>query len=443
MENQDFISIQEAMDKDSGEVSIRGWVYRERKSNKFVFIVLRDSSNIIQCVIKKGSVTDEIFEEASKLLMESSVKFYGEIKKDERAPTGYELFVKDMEIVQIAEPFPITKDQSPEFLLDQRHLWLRFRKMTAMLKIRHTVIGAIHEFFRSNGYYEFEAPIFQPNACEGGSTLFEVKYFQDKVYLAQTWQLYAEAGIFSLEKIYNVSPTFRSEKSKTSRHLAEFWMAEMEATWMNLEQCSEVGKDEIKFIFEKVLKENKKDLEILGRDITKLMPMVEKEYPTITYTEALKILKEKSGMDVEWGKDLRTIEEEKLMEHFDTPVVVVDYPKEIMAFYKMEKKLRPGVDKIDAPGPVALCFDMLAPEGYGEIIGGSQRDTDIEELMKYIKKEGEDPKNYDWYLDLRRFGSVPHSGYGLGVERVVRWICGFENIKDAIPFPRTMLRKSP
>ncbi|MBT4352112.1 asparagine--tRNA ligase [archaeon] len=443
MENQDFISIQEAMDKDSGEVSIRGWVYRERKSNKFVFIVLRDSSNIIQCVIKKGSVTDEIFEEASKLLMESSVKFYGEIKKDERAPTGYELFVKDMEIVQIAEPFPITKDQSPEFLLDQRHLWLRFRKMTAMLKIRHTVIGAIHEFFRSNGYYEFEAPIFQPNACEGGSTLFEVKYFQDKVYLAQTWQLYAEAGIFSLEKIYNVSPTFRSEKSKTSRHLAEFWMAEMEAAWMNLEQCSEVGKDEIKFIFEKVLKENKKDLEILGRDITKLMPMVEKEYPTITYTEALKILKEKSGMDVEWGKDLRTIEEEKLMEHFDTPVVVVDYPKEIMAFYKMEKKLRPGVDKIDAPGPVALCFDMLAPEGYGEIIGGSQRDTDIEELMKYIKKEGEDPKNYDWYLDLRRFGSVPHSGYGLGVERVVRWICGFENIKDAIPFPRTMLRKSP
>ena len=431
------------MDKDSGEVSIRGWVYRERKSNKFVFIVLRDSSNIIQCVIKKGSVTDEIFEEASKLLMESSVKFYGEIKKDERAPTGYELFVKDMEIVQIAEPFPITKDQSPEFLLDQRHLWLRFRKMTAMLKIRHTVIGAIHEFFRSNGYYEFEAPIFQPNACEGGSTLFEVKYFQDKVYLAQTWQLYAEAGIFSLEKIYNVSPTFRSEKSKTSRHLAEFWMAEMEAAWMNLEQCSEVGKDEIKFIFEKVLKENKKDLEILGRDITKLMPMVEKEYPTITYTEALKILKEKSGMDVEWGKDLRTIEEEKLMEHFDTPVVVVDYPKEIMAFYKMEKKLRPGVDKIDAPGPVALCFDMLAPEGYGEIIGGSQRDTDIEELMKYIKKEGEDPKNYDWYLDLRRFGSVPHSGYGLGVERVVRWICGFENIKDAIPFPRTMLRKSP
>ena len=431
------------MDKDSGEVSIRGWVYRERKSNKFVFIVLRDSSNIIQCVIKKGSVTDEIFEEASKLLMESSVKFYGEIKKDERAPTGYELFVKDMEIVQIAEPFPITKDQSPEFLLDQRHLWLRSRKMTAMLKIRHTVIGAIHEFFRSNGYYEFEAPIFQPNACEGGSTLFEVKYFQDKVYLAQTWQLYAEAGIFSLEKIYNVSPTFRSEKSKTSRHLAEFWMAEMEAAWMNLEQCSEVGKDEIKFIFEKVLKENKKDLEILGRDITKLMPMVEKEYPTITYTEALKILKEKSGMDVEWGKDLRTIEEEKLMEHFDTPVVVVDYPKEIMAFYKMEKKLRPGVDKIDAPGPVALCFDMLAPEGYGEIIGGSQRDTDIEELMKYIKKEGEDPKNYDWYLDLRRFGSVPHSGYGLGVERVVRWICGFENIKDAIPFPRTMLRKSP
>jgi asparaginyl-tRNA synthetase len=268
--------------------------------------------------------------------------------------------------------------------------------------------------------------------------LFEVKFFEDKVYLSQSWQLYAEAGIFSLEKIYNMSPTFRSERSKTSRHLAEFWMAEMEAAWMDLGECVQVGKDELRFIVQQVLEKNKKELQVLERDITKLMPSLEKEYPTITYTEALKILKEKAGMDIEWGKDLRTVEEEKLMEYFDTPVAVVEYPKEIMAFYKQEKK-----GKGDAPGPVALCFDMLAPEGYGEVIGGSQRDTDIKALEKYLNKEGENPEMYKWYLELRRYGSVPHSGYGLGVERVVRWICGIDNIKDAIPFPRTMMRKTP
>ena len=314
--------------------------------------------------------------------------------------------------------------------------------MTAMLKIRHTVIGAIHEFFRKRGFYEFEAPIFQPNACEGGSTLFDVKYFNDVVYLAQSWQLYAEAAVFSLGKIYNMSPTFRSEKSKTSRHLAEFWMAEMEAAWMGLDEVTQVAKDEIKFIVKRVLEDNKKDLEILGRDIEKLKPTVEKDIPTVSYTEVLKLLKEKKGMDIEWGKDLRTIEEEKVMELFDTPIVVVDYPKEIMAFYKERKKLNSKEEK-ELPGPVALCFDMLAPEAMGEIIGGSQRDTDIKELEKYLKKEGEDPKMYDWYLDLRKYGSVPHSGYGVGVERVVRWICGLENIKDAIPFPRTMMRKRP
>jgi asparaginyl-tRNA synthetase len=441
-DNNKFITIKEAINQNEGNVQLRGWVYRVRNSNKFVFIVIRDHTEIIQCIVKKEN-NPELFDEASKLSMESSIKLSGSIKKDERAPSGYEVTVEKLETVQLAMPFPITKDFSPEYLLDNRHLWLRSRKMTAIFKIRHTVTGAIHEFFRNRGYYQFDAPIFQPNACEGGSTLFEVKYFKDIVYLAQSWQLYAEAGIFALGKIYNMSPTFRSEKSKTSRHLAEFWMAEMEVAWMKLEECVQVGKDELKFIMKKVLENNKQELEILGRDIEKLKPSVEKDYPTITYTEALKLLKEKKGMDVKWGKDLRTVEEEKLMELFDTPVAIVDYPKEVMAFYKQEKKLRPGVDKDDAPGPVALCFDMLAPEGYGEIIGGSQRDTDMNELQKYLKREGEDPKNYDWYLDLRKYGSVPHSGYGVGVERVVRWICGLENIKDAIPFPRTMLRKTP
>jgi asparaginyl-tRNA synthetase len=433
-----YISVEEALKKGKGKVSVRGWVYRIRNSNKFVFIVLRDHSDIIQCIVKKKE-TPKLFEEAVNLTMESSLKLSGEIKKDDRAPTGYEISVDELEIVQIAEPFPITKDFSTEYLLDNRHLWLRSRKMNAMLKIRHTVVGAIHEFFRKNGYYEYDAPVFQPNACEGGSTLFEVKYFKDVVYLAQSWQLYAEAGIFTLGKIYNMGPTFRSEKSKTSRHLSEFWMAEMEAAWMELDELVQVGKEELKFIVKKVLENNKKELEILERDISKLKPSVEKEYPTITYTQALKLLKEKKGMDVKWGKDLRTVEEEKLMELFDTPVAVIDYPKEIMAFYKPKRVPKPK----EAPRDVAKCVDFLAPEGYGEIIGGSQRDTDIKELIKHLKAEGEDPKTYDWYLDLRRYGSVPHSGYGLGVERVVRWLCGLDNIKDAIPFPRTMARKTP
>ena len=269
-----------------------------------------------------------------------------------------------------------------------------------------------------------------------------VKYFSEKTYLAQSWQLYAEAAIFSLEKIYDIAPSFRAEKSKTSRHLTEYWHAEMEAAWIGLYDAVETAKEEIKFIIQKVLENNEEELKTLGRDPEDLKKMLGMPFRTITYTEALKILKQKSNMEVEWGKDLRTMEEDELMKHFNAPVAVVEYPKEIMAFYKPEKKLG-KCEQTDAPGPVALCFDMLAPEGYGEIVGGSQRDTDIDELIKALKRSGEDPKNYKWYLDLRRYGNVPHSGYGMGVERVVAWICKLDNIKDAIPFPRTMLRKSP
>ncbi len=243
-----------------------------------------------------------------------------------------------LKLLNFAEPFPITKDQSPEFLLDNRHLWIRSQKLTSILKIRSTIVGAIHKFFRDRGYYEFDAPVLQPNQCEGGSTLFEVKYYEDKTYLSQSWQLYAEAAIFALEKIYNMGPTFRAERSKTSRHLSEFWMAEMEAAWMELDEITEVAKDEIHFIIQEVLKNNLKELELLERDIKKLEHMSKAEYPTITYTEALNILKEKEGMDVEWGKDLRTIEENNLMNHFKTPVVVTNYPIEIMAFYKPRDK---------------------------------------------------------------------------------------------------------
>ena len=433
MKESKYTTIDEALKKNLTNVFLRGWVYRQRASNKFVFIVLRDESDIIQCVISK-SKNAELFEKAEKLTIESSIKISGELKEDVRAPSGFEVSVSDMEIIQIADPFPITEHQSPELLYDNRHLWLRSRKLNAVLKIRHTIVGAIHDFFRGRGYYEFDAPIFQPSQSEGGSTLFEVKYYEDKMYLSQTWQLYAEAGIFSLGKIYNMGPTFRAEKSKTSRHLSEFWMAEMEAAWMTLEEATEVAKDEIRFIVKEVLKHNKKELEILKRDIKLLEYYAKAEYPTIKYAEALDILNDKYQMDVPWGKDLRTLEEAKIAEHFKVPVVVTHYPTEIMGFYKPPSEDNPKE---------ALCFDMLAPEGYCEIIGGSERSLLVDDMKKRLKADGENPEIYDWYFALRRYGSVPHSGYGLGVERVVQWMCGLNNIKDAIPFPRTLTRKTP
>ena len=420
--------------KTNKTINLRGWIYRTRSSGNIVFSIIRDSSGIIQATIIKENLTDNEFENAKKALIESSIEIKGEVKEDKRAPGGYEIHVTNFNVINFAEPFPIVKDQSPEFLLDQRHLWLRSKHLTSILKIRSTIVGAIHNFFREQGFYEFDAPVLQPNQCEGGSTLFEVKYYDNKTYLSQSWQLYAEAAVFSLEKIYNMGPTFRAEKSKTSRHLSEFWMAEMEAAWMDLKDITEIAKNEIRYILKDVLKYNKNELEILGQDIKKLEKISNSKFPTITYTEAINILNEKENINVEWGKDLRTIEEEKLMNNFEAPVVITNYPLEIMAFYKPKD---PNDKK------TALCFDMIAPEGYGELIGGSQRSLDINEMTKRLKEMGEKIDNYQWYFDLRRYGSVPHAGYGLGVERVVAWICGIDNIKDAIPFPRTILRFRP
>ena len=436
MSNSKWTKIEEILSgKKTGEtVNLRGWIYRTRSSGNIVFTVVRDVTGTLQATVKKGNLSDKDFEDADKALIESSLEIQGVVKEDKRAPNGYELQVTGFNVVSFAEPFPITKDQSPEFLMDQRHLWIRSQKLTSILKIRSTVVGAIHKFFRQNGYYEFDAPVLQPNQCEGGSTLFEVKYYDNKTYLSQSWQLYAEAAIFALEKIYNMGPTFRAEKSKTSRHLSEFWMAEMEGAWMDLHDVTEIAKDEVRFILKEVLEHNRRELEVLGQDAKKLEHMSTAKYPTITYTEALDILKEKEKMNVEWGKDLRTLEENNLMSHFDTPVVVTNYPSEIMAFYK---------PKDPKDQKTALCFDMIAPEGYGEIVGGSQRSTDVDDMTKRLKDMGEKIDNYEWYFDLRKYGSVPHSGYGLGVERVVAWICGIDNIKDAIPFPRTLLRFRP
>jgi asparaginyl-tRNA synthetase len=436
MSKTSWARIEEILDgkKTENVVNLRGWIYRTRSSGNIVFAVIRDATGILQATVKKGNLSDEEFEDAKKALVESSIELKGDVKEDKRAPGGYELRVTRFNVVQFAEPFPIVEDQSPEFLLDQRHLWIRSQKLTSVLKIRSTVVGAIHKFFRERDYFEFDAPVLQPNQCEGGSTLFEVKYYDKKTYLAQTWQLYAEAAVFSLERIYNMGPTFRAEKSKTSRHLSEFWMAEMEAAWMDLHDITEIAKDEVKFILSDVLRNNKNDLGVLGSDIKKLQHIADSKFPTITYTEALEILNEKENMDVEWGKDLRTIEENKLLNHFDTPVVVTNYPLEVMAFYKSKDPKDPKT---------ALCFDMIAPEEYGEIVGGSQRSIDIEYMKKRLKETGESIENYEWYFDLRKYGSVPHSGYGLGVERLVSWICNLDNIKDAIPFPRTMLRFRP
>lgn len=416
------------------DISVRGWIYRTRSSGNIVFIVLRDATGIIQATVKRGNLSDESFEVAKKTLIESSVVINGTVSEDKRAPGGYELRVNDFTVLHAAEPFPIVEDQSPEFLLDQRHLWLRSQKLNAVLKIRSTIVGAIHQFFRERKYIEFDAPVLQPNQCEGGSTLFEVKYYENKTFLSQSWQLYAEAAVFSLEKVYNMGPTFRAERSKTSRHLSEFWMAEMEAAWIELPELTEIAKEEVRYIIKKVLEKNSNELETLNQDIKKLSHIAQSEFPSITYEEALHILETKANMKVSWGKDLRTIEENKLMDFFETPVVVTNYPLEIMAFYKPEDPEKPNT---------ALCFDMIAPEGYGEIIGGSQRSEDIEYMKKRLRETGENTENYEWYFDLRRYGSVSHSGYGLGVERVVAWICGLDNIKDAIPFPRTMNRFSP
>lgn len=427
-----YLSIAEAMKQGKGKVAVRGWIYRERGNKELRFIVLRDSTNIIQCVLKRDGFEKQ-WEDITKLQIEASVEIEGKIKKDARAPTGFEIEAEKIKIVGTSHEFPINKDLNEELLGDRRHLWLRSRKMTAIMKIRSAYIQAREEFFRKEGFYRFDTPILQPAQSEGGSTLFEVNYYGKQTFLAQTWQLYGEAAVFALEKVYNMGPTFRAEESKTSRHLSEFWMAETEVAWWKLPEITEFAKKEIKYCVEEVAKRCKEEFAILERDPDELLKVVKKKWPTIKYREALDILEKKSKMKVRFGKDLRTIEEEKLMKHFDTPVVVTHYPREVMAFYKPQDPENPDE---------ALCFDMLAPNGV-EIVGGSERSLDVKEMSENLKSDGENPDDYQFYFDLRKYGSVPHSGYGVGIERVIQWICGLDTIKDAIPFPRTATRMGP
>ncbi len=413
-------------------VEIRGWIYRTRSSGSLAFIVIRDSTGIIQVTVNKDEVSEKDFEDAEKALIESSVAVRGTIAKDDRAPGGYEIRATDFKVVHFAEKYPITKDQSTEFLLDKRHLWIRSRKMTSVLKVRSTVFGSIHEFFRDNGYWEVQAPTLTPAMVEGGSTLFKVQYYDKEIFLTQSWQLYAEAMVMALEKIYTIAPSFRAEKFRTTRHLTEYWHAEMEIAWEGMDECIREGENLISYICHQVAVKNRPELELLERDPEYLKSQTS-PFPRMRYDEAIEML-QKKGMDVEWGKDLRTLEERALMGEFEKPLIVTHYPKEIMAFYKPRDPESPDV---------ALCFDFIAPEIGDEIIGGSERDANIDEIIKSLEREGEDISRYDWYLDSRRFGSVQHSGFGMGIERMVQWICGLEHIRDAIPFPRTVARYYP
>ncbi|RLF19181.1 MAG: asparagine--tRNA ligase, partial [Thermoprotei archaeon] len=400
--------------EEGSKVRLRGWVHRIRFLKGKVFLVLRDSSGIIQCVV---DLSKPHLKKAEEITLESSLELTGVVKKDPRAPEGIEIHVDELKIVGLAEPFPIRESAvavDSEYLLDVRHLWLRSRRMQAVLKVRDTVFKSIHEFFRSKGYYEVQCPMFITAAVEGGATLFTVDYFGRRdVYLTQSSQFYLEALIYSLEKVYTIAPSFRAEKSRTRRHLTEFWHAEAEEAWTHLNDILHVEEELISYIVNRVLEERVDELKVLKRDISRL-ENIRAPFYRLTYDEALEILHDK-GFYLKWGEDLGADEERALTMEFDKPVFIIGFPEQCKAFYHKNDPKRPEI---------TLSADLLAPEGYGEIIGGGERIEKADELIEKIRRFGLDPKDYEWYIDLRRYGSVPHSGFGLGVDRLVMWICG-------------------
>ena len=416
------------------EVTLRGWLFNKRSGGKVRFVILRDGTGYLQCVYFKGNVTEDTFTASDKIGQESSIEVTGKVKEEPRAVGGYELDATELTIIQNAQNYPITpKDHGIEFLLDNRHLWLRSKKQVAILKIRHRIVKAIRDFFDDRDFTLMDPPILTPNAVEGTSTLFETKYFDlGSAYLTQSGQLYAEAGAMALGKVYTFGPTFRAEKSKTRRHLTEFWMVEPEAAFFDLNDDMDLAESFLEYIVQTVLKEMKNELDILERDTSKL-ENVKKPLPRISYDEAIEILK-KNNVELEWGKDISGADETVISNHFERPVIVHRYPAEIKAFYM----------KRDPENPkLALAMDVLAPEGYGEIIGGSQREDDLDQLLERIKEHNLPQEAFEWYLDLRRYGSVPHAGFGLGLERTVSWICGLDHLREAIPFPRMIYRNTP
>jgi len=416
------------------EISLKGWLYNKRSSGKIKFLILRDGSGYLQCVYFKGNVSEETFNTAERIGQESAIEVTGKVRAEERAPGGYELDATGLKIISETHDFPITpKDHGIEFLMDNRHLWLRSSRQVAILKIRHRISKAIRDYFDGHGFTLVDTPILTPAACEGTSTLFETDYFDlGKAYLTQSGQLYAEANAMALGKVYNFGPVFRAEKSKTRRHLTEFWMVEPEVAFADLNDDMDLAEDFLEYVVQSVLTDNLEELKILERDIT-LLKNVKKPLPRISYDEAVEIL-HKNGIEFEWGNDLGGTDETVISNQFDRPVMVHRYPSVVKAFYM---KRDPENEKL------ALAVDVLAPEGYGEIIGGSQREDNFDTLLSRIEEHNLPREAFEWYLDLRKYGSVPHSGFGLGLERTVSWICGLDHVRESIPFARMIYRNTP
>ena len=432
-----LIRIDEASDFDGQTVRIRGWLHNLRRSGKILFPTFRDGSGFMQCVVVKAAVAPELFERSRHLTQESSVEVVGELRKEDRAPGGFEMEVSGLEVLQqvsAEDPFPITpKEHGVDFLMDHRHLWLRSRRQHAILRVRHEVIRAVRDFFDNNGFTLVDTPILTPAACEGTTTLFEVPYFDyGSAYLTQSGQLYNEATAAALGKTYCFGPTFRAEKSKTRRHLTEFWMVEPEMAHATIDDVMDLAEDFLEYVVQRVLEEKAVELKTLERDTSQL-EKVKKPFPRISYDDAVERLTKKD-VDFNWGGDFGGTDETLLSEDFDRPVMVHRFPMAIKAFYMQPDEERPEL---------ALGVDVLAPEGYGEIIGGGQRIHDYELLVKKLEEHKLPREAFEWYLDLRKYGTVPHGGFGLGIERCVAWICGLEHVRETIAFPRMLYRMHP
>jgi len=435
-------TISEIGKHDGQTVTVRGWLYNLRESGKLLFPQFRDGTGVIQGVVPKNAVTPEVFEAVKTLTQESSVIVEGKVRADKRAPGGYELDVQNVQVIQRVpetDPYPITpKEHGTDFLMEHRHLWVRSLRQAAILRVRAEIIKAARDFFDEHGFTLTDPPIITPAACEGTTTLFPVDYFEEQAYLTQSGQLYAEAMAMALGKVYSFGPTFRAEKSKTRRHLTEFWMVEPEVAYATLDDVMEIAEGLISFIVKRCLDRRRPDLQAIGRDISKL-EKITPPFPRISYDDAVKNLQEgfaKGALEskFEWGGDLGSPDETYLSAQFDKPVMVHRYPAKVKAFYMEPDPERPEL---------ALCVDVLAPEGYGEIIGGSQRMASHALLLQRIHEHGLPEEAFKWYLDLRKFGSVPHGGFGMGIERAVAWICGLEHVRETIPFPRMLYRLYP
>ncbi len=428
-----WVYIEDLKDHVGKEIEIRGWLYNSRFSGKIIFLIVRDGTGFTQCVVSLGDVGEEIFERARKLTLESSLILRGTVREEKRAIGGYEILTKDLEIIQLTEDYPIgPKEHGVEFLMANRHLWLRSRKQWAIQRVRNELIKSIRDFFYENKFLLFDSPILTPSACEGTTTLFDIDYFGEKAYLSQSGQLYNEIGAAAFGKVYCFGPTFRAEKSKTRRHLMEFWMVEPEVAFLDLEGNMKLIEDFVSYIVQRVIEKKKEELKILERDTSKL-ERVKPPFPRVSYKEALEILKRK-GKEIPWGEDFGGDEETAISEEFEKPVMVFKYPKKCKAFYMKEDPENPEL---------SLSVDLLAPEGYGEIVGGGQREDSYEKLLNRMKELNIPIKPYEWYLELRKYGTFPHSGFGLGIERTLGWICGIHHVRETIPLPRLLERIYP